>query len=279
MKSNNLKKIMALADASNETIGKVCVINDTDFKIIESSEVENSRKNLARNKNVEASCSEREGLGAHNLTSGDFDRRNFQKRWSSAYDAENPWVTIDLGEVTTFNEVVIQWERRNVTSYEIQGSNAKKGWTVIKELGRPQELREIVNFEEQEFRYLKVQIKTYGEDGLAGEIPWLIVSMYEVEVYHNRNVEALENKRIEFNKAVLERDRIRNIKKEDKIISIRATKSKLVQIDLGQAKVAKEPLFKWDRRIINRDKYKFLNREGKEKRDYAWGKSPPYALI
>lgn len=277
MKSNNLKKITALAAASSERVGK-SVFANTNFDTIKGSEVIIVGDNLALKKHTESSCVEKDILGAYNVTSGEFDRKNLQERWSSEYDAVNPWVTIDLGEITEFNEVVIEWERRNVTSYEIQGSNDKNNWAVIKKLGRPKKLREAVEFEDQEFRYVKLQIKTYGEDGVVGEIPWLIVSIYEIEVYRNRRVETPERKIIEFNNFVLEKSKVRQVEKEARTKWARVVKAgdNELNVDLGQVVVVGAPLVKGDKIFSERDKHRFLNSEGREKRACAGGKSPPH---
>jgi len=49
-------------------------------------------------------------------------------RWSSGHGNDNEWITIDLGEVATITEVVLNWEPAYATAYRIQVSDDGITW-------------------------------------------------------------------------------------------------------------------------------------------------------
>lgn len=267
MKRKNVKDNMVKAAASTNKVGNVIVLNRDKDETTEILRTVERGKNLALNKSTESSDIEKDNLGANNITSGIVDREKLKNRWSSVYDAEKPWVTINLGRKTKFNEVVIEWERRNVTSYEIQGSNDNEDWTIIKELGRPKEIRQAIEFEEQQFKYLKLQINTYSEDGVLGEIPWSNVSIYEVEVYHNKHVGAPKD-------IVQEDIKVANKVKEKTVDGV-LSKDQDVKANLGKAKAIDDKVDK-KRKDCKRSKVKIADKKVSKERVCAGSKSPPH---
>jgi hypothetical protein len=64
-----------------------------------------------------------------NAVAGNATDGNTGTRWSSAF-SDPQWLEIDLGDVATINQVVLQWENY-ATSYQIQVSNDEMSWTSI----------------------------------------------------------------------------------------------------------------------------------------------------
>ncbi|MEG1287652.1 MAG: discoidin domain-containing protein [Clostridium sp.] len=153
------------------------------------------RVNLALGKTTEASSIEVSKWGPDKTVDGITDRgtditKPGQSRWSSnaIRNGESPqWVTIDLGEVKTFNEVVVEWERNNITSYKIEISDDKESWTAIHEGTSISALRDVISLEEsQKARYVKVNVLNNNPSAVVN---WDNVSIYEIEVYNNAGEE------------------------------------------------------------------------------------------
>ena len=73
--------------------------------------------NLALGKTAVSSSDEKEEVSAGKATDG-----NPETRWASKSE-DNQWLTVDLGEVTDINRVVISWESAYATDYRIEVSD------------------------------------------------------------------------------------------------------------------------------------------------------------
>lgn len=162
------------------------------FSYIPVSALENdvvNKKNLALNKNVKSSGYEAgSNLTADKITDGVIDNTGEKpgsSRWASERYAVNPWITIDLGENKIFDEVVIQWERKNVNSYKIEVSEDNSIWKVVHSSSTVNEYRESLSLGEQNSRYIKITIEDYSPAEADSNISWETVSIYEVYVYNN----------------------------------------------------------------------------------------------
>lgn len=81
--------------------------------------------NLAFNKPGTASSS----LGG-NTTDKAFDEQS-GTRWESTQDHDPEWLYVDLGQVSTINEITLTWERAAGKDFLVQVSNNATDWTTI----------------------------------------------------------------------------------------------------------------------------------------------------
>jgi beta-glucosidase len=82
-------------------------------------------QNLALNKPVTVSSVEREGLEGGMAVDGDMS-----SRWSSAF-SDPQWITLDLGEVTVIDQVLLFWETAYGKEYKIQVSDNGSVYTTV----------------------------------------------------------------------------------------------------------------------------------------------------
>jgi hypothetical protein len=81
--------------------------------------------NLARGKVATSSGVQDEGYAPKNAVDG-----NLGSRWSSDFN-DDAWITVDLGQQTQFDRVVLNWENAYGKAYLIQASNDNQTWTNI----------------------------------------------------------------------------------------------------------------------------------------------------
>lgn len=79
--------------------------------------------NLAANGIPTASSTQGGDLAAASVNDGDLSTR-----WASAGGIDPSWVTIDMGQVETFNTVILHWESAYASQYQIQYSNDNNNW-------------------------------------------------------------------------------------------------------------------------------------------------------
>ncbi|MDU2169465.1 discoidin domain-containing protein, partial [Clostridium celatum] len=176
------KKVLPLFLASSMVLSNISVF---------ATENTNGESNLALNKTTFSSGDETEGFNSTKVTDGIINRNannGEQSRWASVRYAENPYVGVDLGEKTVFNEVVIEWERKNINSYEIQISDDKDSWTTIYTGTTVNNYRDVISLGNQEARYVRAVVKEYDPAEEGSTISWETVSVYELEVYNRDSV-------------------------------------------------------------------------------------------
>lgn len=161
----------------------VCGCANTD----KSSKAKVDDRNLAMKKGVVATCDsmENEVFSADKIIDGDC--RSTESRWSSENNREDAshYVQIAFPDAVPVEYVVLHWERRNVTSYAIEGSLDGVNFHVLKafqEIPRTNR-QEIVLDESSMLRYLRVTTAdvTRNEEDLS--LYYQNVSLYEVQVY------------------------------------------------------------------------------------------------
>lgn len=81
--------------------------------------------NLALNKTAVASSQESTSYTPAKAVDG-----SGTTRWSSVY-ADNQWIYVDLGQVTSFSRVKLTWETAYASGYKIQVSNDASTWSDI----------------------------------------------------------------------------------------------------------------------------------------------------
>lgn len=156
------------------------------------------RENLALGKSATASGHEAgSNFTADKVIDGTIDRptdinKGGSSRWASELNEVNPWITIDLEEVKAFDEVVIEWERRNVNSYKIEVSDDNSTWTAIHNSTTKNKFTDVLNIGSQNARYVKITIEDYSPTQEGSTISWNTVSIYEVEIYNNEPEQPVE---------------------------------------------------------------------------------------
>ncbi|WP_444944258.1 di-heme oxidoredictase family protein [Microbulbifer sp. ZKSA006] len=78
-------------------------------------------------------------------------------RWESAHNIEPSWIVVDLGAVSTIEQLLIDWESANPAIYEVHGSNDNLQWDLLSQhsAGVFGERRDTINIAVS-YRYLKV---------------------------------------------------------------------------------------------------------------------------
>ncbi|MDF3124225.1 di-heme oxidoredictase family protein [Rheinheimera sp. 1928-s] len=56
---------------------------------------------------------------------------NTDSRWESNHQESPSWMSVDLGSVSTVQQVAVHWEAANAASYEVQGSLDNSNWTTL----------------------------------------------------------------------------------------------------------------------------------------------------
>lgn len=154
-----------------------------------NTEVE--RENLALGKSANASgYEEGSNFTVDKVIDGTVDRpadinKGGSSRWASNLNAVKPWITIDLEEVKSFDEVAIEWERRNVNSYKVEVSDDNAIWTEVHKSATKNEVKEVLDVGSQKARYVRITIEDYSPTQEGSTISWNTVSIYEVEIYNN----------------------------------------------------------------------------------------------
>ncbi|MGG5461924.1 discoidin domain-containing protein [Clostridium sp. B9] len=142
--------------------------------------------NIALNKTATSSGNETNSLTPDKVVDGDTESRT--SRWSSNhFTSGHQWLTIDLGEVSTFDKVRLFWEAANAKVYEIQISDDNENWTSVHRNESGQGGVETIELaEKQSARYVRV----YCEEN--NPAVWSTVSLYEIEIY-NGDIPASNN--------------------------------------------------------------------------------------
>lgn len=162
-----------------------------EFEILETVAAEN----LARLDGVKATADSKEtaDFPAEKAIDGQVDRDgNHQSRWASAVDNDgsNParWLALEFPTQQTVGTVILEWERRNATQYEIQykANNDQADWTTAKAFTQaPAQHRDVIVLDKPiQATQLRVYIteSDAGADMNPGQA-WDNVSIYEFEVY------------------------------------------------------------------------------------------------
>lgn len=165
-----------------------------------SSSAEVVKTNVALNATATADGQDSDAHAASKAVDGVINREAtanaVQSRWAVEDEGGNGtpashWLKVDLGSSKTFNEVVIDWERKNVTGYKVEVSDNDADY---KEIYSSTSLNtfsdSIVLDEAVTARYVKVTINSYTREGntLSGDgtevagPEWSSVSIYEVQL-------------------------------------------------------------------------------------------------
>ena len=160
-------------------------IDNENYSKISSSikiRVISGTTNLALNQPVVASSSE---SGTDNIASHIVDGDMFT-RWASEGGSPQ-WIYIDLGFPNMINQVVLYWEYARSMQYEIQISEDSTEWSTIYIYTESEGDVDNITFTPKTTRYVRI----YSTAGLAPE--WNI-SLYEIEIYYDSNINSIDKK-------------------------------------------------------------------------------------
>jgi hypothetical protein len=96
-------------------------------------------------------------------------------RWSSEWNIDPSWITVDLGSKTAINRVVLSWEGSFATEYEIQVSDNGASWSRVYHTNAGKGNVETISFSSVEARYVRVYC-------IKRALQWGY-SIYEIEIY------------------------------------------------------------------------------------------------
>ena len=201
----------------------------------------------------------------------DYENSGKQSRWASnttsATIENKKWLKIDLGEVKNFDEIVIDWERKNATNYIIEVSSDDTTWRTIEEFtSAPSEYRQVIKLDSQETaRYVRLSISNYSEtadkrdtDGSNKSITWNTVSVFELEVNQYQEVENLALKGTAtanaFEGGALTADKVNDgndtTRWASEVRSATTENPHWVQIELPEVKTIQSFVINWERNNV-----------------------------
>ncbi len=147
-------------------------------------------RNLARTKGVIATCDsvEKETLSAAMAIDG--DDTTMASRWSSENNWEDAshYIQLEFPEEISVSFVVLKWERRNVTSYALEGSLDGKNWEILQRFDTAPAAKhqEIVLDKPAQIRYLRLSTYEVSKEEADYSNLYQNVSLYEFEVYADK---------------------------------------------------------------------------------------------
>ncbi len=151
---------------------------------VSASSSEELTENIALNKSATASSQETNNLIPSKAVDGVKDQNS---RWASSVRSNEEWLKVDLQKKSTIKTVVIDWERRNATSYAIQISDNDTDWTTVKTINTyPKSVNDkIVLDKPVEGRYIRVLIKSHAlvDQVTGGGVSWDNISILEFSAY------------------------------------------------------------------------------------------------
>ncbi len=201
------------------------------------------------------------------------------------------WLKVDLGSAKTFNEVVIDWERKNVTGYKVEVSDNDADYREIYvSSGLNTFSDSIVLDEAVTAQYVKVTINSYTREGniLSGDgtevagPAWSSVSIYEVQLLQYAQNDNLatgktatangsENNDFTAPKAVDGDDSTRWASKQ-------ANAPHWIQVDLGQSTEVAAATIHWERNTVKSFEIQYSDtaEEGSWKTAYSYSSTDLY---
>lgn len=96
-------------------------------------------------------------------------------RWSSEWNKDPSWISVDLGEAHEISRVKLTWESSYAREYKLQVSSNNQAWTDVYETGKGRGKTEDITFDPVSARYVRVYMTKRA-------LEWGY-SLYEVEVY------------------------------------------------------------------------------------------------
>ncbi|MCH5255985.1 MAG: family 20 glycosylhydrolase [Lachnospiraceae bacterium] len=149
-----------------------------------------ANQNLALMKGVKAVVDsvETDELSADKAIDGDDE--TLSSRWSSENNWENAshYIELEFPEEISVSFVVLKWERRNVTSYQLESSLDGEEWNVVEKFDHAPELKrqEIALAETETVKFLRLSTNAVSQNEEDYSNLYQNVSLYEFEVYADK---------------------------------------------------------------------------------------------
>ena len=161
-------------------------VSASDFKVIYSdgeTAPQDPYENVALNGTASSDSNEADGLNASKAFDG--DRTTRESRWSSAVADGPHWLAVDLGQTRNIKTVMLYWETRKATHYQIQVSDDGSDWRTVKEINdRPASTTDRIILDNTESaRYVRLYIDSFTAENPDGDVTWNTISLFEMEVY------------------------------------------------------------------------------------------------
>ena len=161
-------------------------VSASDFKVIYSdgeTAPQDPYENVALNGTASSDSNETDGLNASKAFDG--DRTTRESRWSSAVADGPHWLAVDLGQTRNIKTVMLYWETRKATHYQIQVSDDGSDWRTVKEINdRPASTTDRIILDNTESaRYVRLYIDSFTAENPDGDVTWNTISLFEMEVY------------------------------------------------------------------------------------------------
>ena len=161
-------------------------VSASDFKVIYSdgeTAPQDPYENVALNGTASSDSNETDGLNASKAFDG--DRTTRESRWSSAVANGPHWLAVDLGQTRNIKTVMLYWETRKATHYQIQVSDDGSDWRTVKEINdRPASTTDRIILDNTESaRYVRLYIDSFTAENPDGDVTWNTISLFEMEVY------------------------------------------------------------------------------------------------
>ena len=161
-------------------------VSASDFKVIYSdgeTVPQDPYENVALNGTASSSSNETADLAADKAFDG--DRSTRASRWSSNTGSGPHWLSVDLGQTRNIKTVMLYWETRKATHYQIQVSDDGSDWRTVKEINdRPASTTDRIILDNTESaRYVRLYIDSITAQDPDGGVEWNTISLFEMEVY------------------------------------------------------------------------------------------------
>lgn len=146
--------------------------------------------NLARIKGVTATCdsTENDELSADKAIDG--NDTDLTSRWSSENNSEDAshYIELEFPEEISVSFVVLKWERRNVTSYALEGSLDGERWMTLETFDTAPDVKnqEIALDKPALVKYLRLSTYEVSDSEEDYSNLYRNVSLYEFEVYADK---------------------------------------------------------------------------------------------
>lgn len=177
-------------------VGSTVIYAKYNDEIYTTSVINVLGENIALGKDVSASTQTNQWN--KNPTSTLVNDSNYDTRWVSkdGTSITKEQITIDLGEVTTVDNVKVYWESARATDFNIEVSTDGSKYEIVKELRNEDKnkLTNEISFDPVEARYVRMQ-------GLVPATKYGY-SIYEFEIYNNSTLKLANS--IEFKEMPLE---------------------------------------------------------------------------
>lgn len=136
------------------------------------------------------------------IVNRDETNKQNQSRWSTngakTFDQvaqKEKVLTVDMGKEQSFDQLVLEWERSNVTQFKIEAAGADQQYRTVYEKTDEAEISSLtttIDLEQEETaQYVRLTVSGYT----AGTVDWASVSLWELEILETVPVSEVGNEK------------------------------------------------------------------------------------